>query len=116
MVSTPNAPGGLLERIEKEPLDSCIYKKLFLHRSEGLGKIYTTREIEKAKRSPSFPREYELQYQGLIVNVFSPRSIENALKVAYNPDQIIRDAKVSIGLDPSFGSKFGIVVDLSMKG
>jgi hypothetical protein len=36
MVSTPNAPGGLLERIEKEPLDSCIYKKLFLHWSEGL--------------------------------------------------------------------------------
>ena len=29
MVSTPNALGGLLERIEKEPVDSCIYKKLF---------------------------------------------------------------------------------------
>ena len=89
MVSTPNAPGGLLERIEKEAYDSCIYKKLFLHYSEGVGKIYTEREIEKAKKSPSFPREYELQYQGLIGNVFSPRSIENAQKVAYDPDQII---------------------------
>lgn len=27
----------------------------------------------------------------------------------YDPDQIILDAKVSIGVDPSFGSKFGIV-------
>jgi hypothetical protein len=49
MVSTPNALGGLLERIEKEPVDSCIYKKLFLHWSEGLGKIYTTKETEKAE-------------------------------------------------------------------
>jgi hypothetical protein len=74
MVSTPNAPGGLLERIEKEPLDSCIYMKLFLHWSEGLGKIYTTKEIEKAKRSPSFPREYELQF-----NNISARFMANGL-------------------------------------
>jgi hypothetical protein len=67
-------------------------------------------EIEKAKRSPSFPREYELQYQGLIGNVFSVQSIKNCQKVNYNPDQIIPDCKVSIGVDPSFGpSKFGIV-------
>lgn len=101
MVSTPNAPGGLLERIEKE--------ELFLHYSEGAGKIYTEKEIEKAKRSPSFPREYELQYQGLIGNVFSPRSIENCQKIDYDPDQILPECKVSIGIDPSFGSKFGIV-------
>lgn len=31
MVSTPNAPGGIMERIEKEPVESCIYKKVFLH-------------------------------------------------------------------------------------
>jgi hypothetical protein len=30
MVSTPNAPDGLFERIEKEPEDTCIYKRLFL--------------------------------------------------------------------------------------
>ena len=30
MVSTPNAPGGLFERIEKEPFETCIYKKMFL--------------------------------------------------------------------------------------
>lgn len=81
-----------------------------MHWSEGLGKIYTEKEITKAKRSPSFEREYCLQYQGLIGNVFAPGSILNCQKIEYNPDQIIPSAKVSIGIDPSFGSsKFGIV-------
>src|SRR5262245_34124930 len=30
LVSTPNAPGGLFENIEKEPESSCIYKRLKL--------------------------------------------------------------------------------------
>jgi late competence protein required for DNA uptake (superfamily II DNA/RNA helicase) len=29
MVSTPNAPDGLFERIEKEPEETCLYKRLF---------------------------------------------------------------------------------------
>jgi hypothetical protein len=111
MVSTPNRPDGLFASIEREPFDTCIYKKLFLDYTYGVDKIYTREEIAKAKRSPSFPREYELQYQGLIGNVFSVASIENCQKIEYNPDQIIPSAKVSIGIDPSFGSsKLGIVV------
>jgi hypothetical protein len=30
MVSTPNAPEGLFERIEKEAEDTCLYKRIFL--------------------------------------------------------------------------------------
>ncbi|HYY51067.1 MAG TPA: DEAD/DEAH box helicase family protein, partial [Nitrososphaeraceae archaeon] len=30
MVSTPNAPEGLFERIEKESEDTCLYKRIFL--------------------------------------------------------------------------------------
>jgi hypothetical protein len=30
MVSTPNAPDGLFERIEKEAEDTCLYKRIFL--------------------------------------------------------------------------------------
>jgi hypothetical protein len=110
MVSTPNRPDGLFNKIEKESFESCIYKKLFLDYTYGLGKIYTQEEIEKVRRSPSFPREYELQYQGLIGNVFSTLSIDNCQKIEYNPSVTIPNAKVSIGIDPSFGSsKFGIV-------
>jgi hypothetical protein len=109
MVSSPNRPDGLFAQIEKEPFDSCIYKKVFLDYTYGVGKIYTNEEIEKGKKSPSFPREYMLQYQGLIGNVFSTNAIDKCQKIEYNPDTII-PAKVSIGIDPSFGSsKFGIV-------
>jgi hypothetical protein len=111
MVSTPNRPDGLFASIEKEPFESSIYKKLFLDYTYGVGKIYTDKEIAKAKKSPSFPREYELQYQGLIGNVFAPASIENCQKIEYNPDNVIPNCKVSMGIDPSFGSsRFGIVV------
>jgi hypothetical protein len=117
MVSTPNAPGGLFEKIEKEPFDTCIYKKVFLDYTYGLDKIYSSAEIEKAKASPSFEREYCLKYQGLIGNVFSPSSIELRQKIEYNPYEINPNAKKSIGLDPSFGSsKFGIVATQLVDG
>ena len=49
MVSTPNAPGGLFEKIEKESEEKCIYRRLLLDYTYGLDKIYTREEIEKAK-------------------------------------------------------------------
>ena len=85
MVSTPNTPGGLFQKIEQEPFDTRIYKKVFLDYTYGLDKIYTKTEIEKAKASPSFEREYCLKYQGLIGNVFSQASIELCQKIEYNP-------------------------------
>jgi hypothetical protein len=117
MVSTPNAPGGLFQRIEQEPFETCLYKKMFLDYAYGLDKIYTKTEIEKAKQSPSFPREYELQYLGLIGNIFSQVSIENATKIQYCPDNINPNAKKSIGVDAGFGSsKFAIVVTQFVDG
>jgi hypothetical protein len=37
MVSTPNAPEGLFERIEKEAEDTCLYKRIFLDYTYGIG-------------------------------------------------------------------------------
>ena len=54
LVSTPNAPGGLFQRIQQEPEDTCLYKKIFLDYTYGLDKIYTKSEIEKAKQSHHF--------------------------------------------------------------
>jgi hypothetical protein len=84
MVSTPNAPEGLFERIEKEAEDTCLYKRIFLDYTYGIGKIYTAEEIEKAKQSPSFEREYNLK----IGNVFHTKDIEAAIEKGrkYNPD------------------------------
>ncbi len=76
MVSTPNAPDGLFERIEKEPEGTCLYKRLLLDYTYGLDRIYAREEIEMAKASPSFEREYNLKYLGLIGNVFHTKDID----------------------------------------
>ena len=47
MVSTPNNPGGLFYNIEQEPEDTCLYKRLKMDYTFGLGKIYTKEEIER---------------------------------------------------------------------
>jgi hypothetical protein len=115
MVSTPNAPDGLFERIEKEPEETCIYKRLFLDYTYGIGKIYTAEEIEKAKASPSFEREYNLKYLGKIGNVFHTKDIEAAIEKGrkYDPDVVVSSyfTSKSMGIDPAYGSSaFGIVV------
>jgi hypothetical protein len=115
MVSTPNAPEQLFERIEKEPEDTCLYKRLFLDYTYGIGKIYTAEEIAMAKQSPSYEREYNLKYLGKIGNVFHTADIEAAIEKGrkYNPDNFNPYAftKRSMGIDPGYGSSaFGIVV------
>src|ERR671933_813092 len=115
MVSTPNAPDGLFDRIEKESEETCLYKRIFLDYTYGIGKIYTAEEIEKAKASPSFEREYNLKYLGRIGNVFHTKDIEAAIEKGrkYNPDDYnpFHLASRSMGIDPAYGSSaFGIVV------
>jgi hypothetical protein len=116
MVSTPNAPDGLFERIEKESEDTCLYKRIFLDYTYGVGKIYTADEIEKAKQSPSFEREYNLKYLGKVGNVFHTKDIEAAIEKGrqYNPDDFNPSyyfTSRSMGIDPAYGSSaFGIVV------
>jgi len=61
MVSTPNALGGLFERIAKDP--NSKYKKLFLVYTYGLDKIYDRAFIEKKKLEPEFEREYNLIFR-----------------------------------------------------
>jgi hypothetical protein len=48
MVSTPNAPDGLFEPIEKESEDACLYKRIFLDYTYSIGKIYTIEENRKS--------------------------------------------------------------------
>jgi hypothetical protein len=45
-VSTPNAPDGSFERIEKELEVTCLYKLLFLDYTSGIGIIYTHKNRE----------------------------------------------------------------------
>jgi hypothetical protein len=113
MVSTPNQPDGLFERIERESESKCLYKRLFLDYTYGLDTIYSRDEIDKAKTSPSFEREYNLMYGGHIGNVFSEGSIQIALKKGaeqYDPtnpktfnEMVNPFAKKVMAVDPGWG-------------
>ena len=104
MVSTPNAPGGLFESIERESEEKCLYKRVCLDYTYGLDKIYTSEEIEKAKSSPSFEREYNLKYLGLIGNVFHTQDIDNSIEEYNIENEAINSyAPKSMGVDPGFG-------------
>jgi hypothetical protein len=112
MVSTPNNPGGLFYKIEQEPEDTCLYKRLKMDYHCGLGKIYAQEEIDKAKQSPGFDREYGLQYLGKVGNVFNElqilKSIELGDKFKHLP---INNLTInSIGVDIGFGSSSTAVV------
>jgi hypothetical protein len=114
MVSTPNAPEQLFDRIEKEPESTCLYRRLFLDYTYGLGKIYSEEEIVAAKQSPSFEREYNLKYLGLIGNVFGTKDIEAAMERGRKFPLLNQEnsyTQKSVGIDPGYGSSaFAICV------
>jgi hypothetical protein len=105
LVSTPKAPEDLMQQIDLEE-DSLYHKLRFDYRYglEGPYPIYSEEQIRQARLSPEWPREYELQFAGVVGNVFSLSSIENCQKIEYNPQNIHQNVKKSIGIDPSYGS------------
>jgi hypothetical protein len=105
LVSTPKAPGDLMQQIDLE--EDSLYHKLrfdYYYGLEGPYPIYSEEQIRQARLSPEWPREYELQFAGVVGNVFSLSSIENCQKIEYNPQDIHQNVKKSIGIDPSYGS------------
>ena len=113
MTSTPNAPNSLFWKIEQEKETECIYQRLKLDYTYGLNKIYTKEEIEKQMQSPSFKREYDLQYLGLIGNTFHTKDIDRAVMLGkqYDPNRVVVGANKVLGIDSGFGSSaFGIVL------
>jgi hypothetical protein len=121
MVSTPNAPDGLFEHIEREPEQSCLYHRIFLPYTVGMNTIYSLEEIQKAQESPSFEREYNLKYLGGIGNLFHVRDVMACTTEEYDPyDQQMLQSTFygrSMGIDPGFGSsEFGICITQGRNG
>jgi hypothetical protein len=114
MVSTPNDIDGLFWHLEKmsHPEDR-VYKWIEQYYEVGLGKIMSLADLERAKKSSSFPREYCGVYAGVSGDVFDEASIiqcENLGRL--NPIAGIRtDTVKSCGIDKgSSRSKLGICV------
>jgi hypothetical protein len=108
--------------MEREPENTCMYKRIHLDYTCGLDKIYDREEIEKAKQSPSFPREYQLGYGYGIGNVFLPDHIDKAIELGteqikyfnkdYNPS-----SSRALSIDPGFGSsKFAMIITEVING
>lgn len=107
MVSTPNMPGGLYESIEKEPEERCVYRRIFLPCTVGIGKIYTEKEIQKAKESPSFEREYNLKYGYGTGDIF-PYELVDQCVCKY--DLALAGGQKVLAVDPGYGSsKFALL-------
>jgi hypothetical protein len=109
--STPNLPGGLMDTIKHEG-ESSIYTIHSLPYTKGMGKIFADYEINEAKKSPSFPREYNLQYGIGIGNIFNPKLID-LCTMNYPLTQQQNSTRI-LNIDPAFGesetsSKFGVV-------
>jgi hypothetical protein len=121
MVSTPNLPDGLFEQIENEDQRTCIYHKMFLDYTYGIDKVYSHQEIEEAKTSPSFPREYSLQYGYGLGNVVLPSEIDRATALGKEMENISSEDNIhttkTLGIDAGFGeSKFAFVISEAING
>ncbi|MGA9171400.1 MAG: hypothetical protein WBZ20_14775 [Nitrososphaeraceae archaeon] len=110
----------MLHQITELPEDKCIYKRIYLPYTVGAGNIFSQKDIEIAKRSTSFEREYNLKFLGLVGNVFLPEKIDAAIalgreleiynKILDNPETVPL-TQFYIGVDAGFGSsKFAIVL------
>jgi hypothetical protein len=118
MISTPNNPGGLFDQIEHDTGEKYgKFHKVYMPYTVGLNKIYNEKDIEEAKRDPSFEREYNLRYGYGIGNVFMHAKIEAAIKEYEFDNYTIHASPTSIGVDPGFGSSnFAIVVTTLIDG
>ena len=117
MVSIPNAPDGLFDKMEREPEDTCLYRRLCLDYTYGLDRINTRVEIEKAKTSPSFEREYNFEYLCKVGNVLHTLDIEAAICTQEKGQEMMEWSTSimigrSMGIDVAWGhtSKFAIVI------
>ena len=120
-VSTPSHPGGLFQKILQEPKDMCIYTRLILPYTVGENKIYTINNIQEAKRSVSFDREYRCRFMGSGGSIFRDDAIAKAIsrgdelssidkKGNMRPMEFIETTR-SVGIDPGFGSSpFAVVI------
>lgn len=111
MVSTPNLPGGLYERMEEEysHLRPEQLKDFYLMKhmdyTIGLNKVFKQEDIDVAKLSPSFEREYNLKYGFGVGDIFE--GIESV--VAEYGLSVIGGRSGCYG-DPAFGSSnFGVL-------
>ena len=140
MVSTPNEPGGLFQKIEREIelgkqglAPKSMYSDLQLNWEAGLDQpekgirgIFTREEIERQKLTPAFEREYNLSYGFGLGNILAEPQIKKSEELGIKLGSVVDNSfeietlsfnvysRKIMGVDPGWnddrGSKFGITV------
>jgi hypothetical protein len=59
-VSTPNKDGDIMHKISLEK--DSLWTKLYFDYRVAINHMWTPQEVERMKRSPSFPKEYDLKF------------------------------------------------------
>lgn len=129
LVSTPNEPNGLFQRIENEPTEEqirkqkiintlpCLYERLYYDYTIGEGKVYSPENIMEAKKSASWLREYCLQYGYGTGTIFSMGIMDDikALGERYRSDytKVNPYTMKSMGIDPAFGGSSGSAITIT---
>jgi hypothetical protein len=111
LISTPNIPGGLMQSIEQE--EDSLYHRIRLDYKTGLDKIFDSKDIARARKSPSFEREFNLQYGYDIGNVLDHSAIQMAIDKSNDYPLTLQwsYSKRSLGVDPGYASsRFALVV------
>lgn len=144
--STAYEPDGLMERIEKQPIEDCNYKRIYILMDKLLGYIYSDEDDERAKASPHYRREYWGEYKGEKGNLFPINYLQYAnyetdiLEVRNFDGTVIRTIhrsenethiddivsnfrylglayETSIGCDPAYNSsKFAFIANKKVNG
>lgn len=113
LVSTPNRPGDLMEKIRDEPDEVCLYKRMYLDYRVGINTIFTDQELTQMRKSVSWDREMCLKFLGATGNVLAPVTIEKMIEKGkkYDPDQSVPFSRKAMGVDAGWASsKFGVTV------
>lgn len=111
MVSTPNLPGGLYDRMDRE--EDAGYHLLELNYEYGEGKVFDPETIAKEKtENPSFEREYNLMYAYGLGDIF-----QGLDDIIVDYDLTLKNGHKECAGDPAFGSsKFGVCAGESLDG
>jgi len=114
LCSTPSKVNDLMDIIRQQPEDKCFYHRMYLSYKTGLGKIYTSEEIEIQKKSLSFAKEYDLCFESGLDAIFNPADLEVVFSDKYDTsDAVCTMPEVTrwLGADPGAAtSKFGLCV------
>lgn len=111
-VSTTNKGGDIMHKISLEK--DSLWTKLYFDYRVAVNHMWTPQEVEHMKRSPSFPKEYDLKFGYGISTIFNAHDIDSITSDPYDT----REEKCTnpyftkwLAIDPGWGgsNSFGIV-------